>query len=123
MFGGKIVSQGMAPTQPTPVDVDATMYPVATGSPRVLPKTLVDGHAALVRFTNVKSYGRSSMYQDFSVSPAGSAPGALISTNYLRAQPPFTSLPDGTVYKSVTGIVLGDFCGGIWPRTVADLVQ
>jgi len=122
MFGGKIVSQGMAPTQPTPVDVDATMYPTATGSPKVLAKTFVDGHAALVRFTNVKSYGRNATYQDFSVSPTGAAPGASIATSYLRALGMYTSLADGTTYKSVTGIVLGDFCGGIWPRTTADIV-
>lgn len=123
MFGGKIVSQGMAPTQPTPIDADPTQYVTATGASRVLAKTFVDGHAALVRFTNVKSYGRSAMYQDFSVSPAGAAPGALIDTNYLGAAPGmFTSMPDGTTYKSITGVVLADFCGGIWPRNMADIV-
>jgi hypothetical protein len=122
MFGGKIVSQGMAPTQPTPIDVDPTQYVTATGTSKVLAKTFVDGHAALVRFTNVKSYGRSAMYQDFSVSPAGAAPGALIGTNYLRASGMYTSMPDGTTYKSITGVVLADFCGGIWPRNMADIV-
>ena len=38
MFGGKIVSQGMAATQPTPVDADPTQYLTATGSPKVLAK-------------------------------------------------------------------------------------
>ena len=122
MFGGKIVSQGMAPTQPTPIDVDPTQYVTATGASKVLAKTFVDGQAALVRFTNVKSYGRSAMYQDFSVSPAGAAPGALIGTNYLRASGMYTSMPDGTTYKSITGVVLADFCGGIWPRNMADIV-
>lgn len=121
MFGGKIVSQGMAATMPTPVDADPTMYPVATGSPKVLAKTFADNHAALVRFTNVKSYGRNATYQDFSVSPTGAAPGAVIGTNYLRAQGMYTSLADGTTYKSVTGIVLADFCGAIWPRAATDL--
>ncbi len=122
MFGGKIVSQGMAATMPTPVDVDAAQYPVATGASKVLAKTFVDGHAALVRFTNVKSYGRNATYQDFSVSTTGAAPGALIASNYLRAQGMYTSLADGTTYKSITGIALGDFCGTIWPRNTADLV-
>lgn len=123
MFGGKIVSQGMAATQPTPVDADPTQYLTATGSPKVLAKVFADNQGALVRFGNVKSYGRNMSFQDFSVSPAGAAPGALIGTNYLRAQGSFTSLPDGTTYKSITGIVLADFCGAIWPRTKDDLVQ
>lgn len=123
LFGGKVTAQGMSPTMPTPVDVDPTLYVKATGSPAVLGKPFVDGHAALVRFVNVKSYGRDTKYQDFSVSPAGSAPGALIATNYLRATGNYTSLPDATVYKSVTGVVLGDFCGTIWARSASDLVQ
>ena len=122
MFGGKIVSQGMAATMPTPVDVDPAKYPVATGTPKALAQTFVDGHAALVRFVNPKSYGRNATYQDFSVSTTGTAPGAQITTNYIRAQGMYTSLPDGTTYKSVTGIVLGDFCGTIWPRNQMDLV-
>lgn len=123
LFGGKLTSQGMAVTMPTPVDVDPTQYPVATGSPAVLSQKFVDGHAALVRFSNVKSYGRSTQYQDFSVSPTGAAPGALIATNYLRATGSYTSLPDGTTYKTVVGVLLGDFCGTVWPRTTADLTQ
>ncbi len=123
MFGGKIVSQGMAATQPTPVDADPTQYLTATGSPKVLAKVFADNQGALIRFSNVKSYGRNTTYQDFSVSPSGAAPGALIGTNYVRAQGTFTSLADGTMYKSVTGIVLADFCGAIWPRTKDDIVQ
>jgi hypothetical protein len=120
VFGGVVTGKGAAPMMPTPVDADSAMFVRGSG---MLPQAFVNAHGAFVRFKNVKVFGRDAMYQDFSVSTSGAAPGAYILTRYPRIlNSAYMSPANGTTLMSVTGIVLGDFSGSIWLRNAADVV-
>lgn len=117
-YGGKVTSMGQAPMQPMPVPVaDPTTF--ANGSP--LPKAFVDSCSVLVRFDNVQVSTAPNTYQEYTVNTTDTG-GASISSSYVRVLTKnYMAPPKGTMLKSVTGIVFGDYGGFVWPRTVDDI--
>ncbi len=116
-----IVDQGKAQMQPVPVMQD----------PKSLRNVSNGGHAsnffaaqgALVQFQNVTVTKINAMYQDFDVSADGKN-AATLAGNFLRVKDPaYTAPAVGTKLKSVTGIVLPDFGGAVWPRSVDDVLM
>ena len=120
VYKGTLNDKGAAAMMPVPLDADPMTYqPAQTG----LPQAFADAQGVLVTFANVKVNTRDMMYQDFNASTTDMG-GARIATNFLRVtNATYMSPMNGTVLKSVTGIVTGDFKGTIWPRTEADITQ
>lgn len=117
-YGGKLTGMGQAAMQPMPVPVaDPTLF--ANASP--LPKQFVDASGALVRFDNVQVSTAPNTYQEYTVNTTDTG-GASISSSYIRVLTKnYMAPPKGTMLKSVTGIVFGDYGGFVWPRTVDDI--
>jgi hypothetical protein len=120
VYKGVINNHGAAQMMPVPVDADPMTYtPQMVG----LAPAFADAQGVLVTFRNVKTNSRDTMYQDFNAS-TGDTGGARIEASYLRAADNMYMGPaDGSMLKSVTGIVTGDYKGTIWPRSPADIVQ
>ena len=120
VFAGKVTSMGPALMMPTPIDADPATY--ASTSTGVPPQAFVDAQGVLVTFRTVKTNTRDTMYQDFYVN-TGATGGTRISTNYLRViDRAYMSPMDGTSLTSLTGCVIGDFGGYVWPAKKADIV-
>lgn len=118
VYGGTVTGMGQAPMQPMPVPVaDPSMF--AGASP--LPKAFVDASGVLVRFDNIQVTAAPNTYQEYTVNTTDMA-GASISSSYVRVLTKgYMAPPKGTMLKSLTGIVFGDYGGKIWPRTVDDI--
>lgn len=118
VYGGKVTGMGQAPMQPMPVPVaDPSMF--FGTSP--LPKAFVDASGVLVRFDNVQITAAPNTYQEYSVNTTDTG-GASITSSYVRVLTKnYMAPPKGTMLKSLTGIVFGDFGGKVWPRTIDDV--
>lgn len=120
VYKGTLNDKGAAAMMPMPLEADPMTYqPAQMG----VPQAFADAQGVLVTFKNVKVNTRDMMYQDFNASTTDMG-GARIATNFLRVtNSAYMSPANGTMLKSVTGIVTGDFKGTIWPRTEADITQ
>lgn len=120
---GRVINQGKAQTLPQPVVVTPAMLasgPLSTTPP--LP-AFVGAYGALVTLQTVVTSESHAPTLTFRVSTApADANKTRIGTTYLRIlDSNYTPPPDGTTYRSVTGVVSTDQGGTVLPRGGDDL--
>ena len=110
-----ITDQGVAQVKPQPVVLDPKDLP--NGNKMVF----ADAAGALVQFQNV-TVSDINKYQDFMASTDGMNKATVASNFMTRQNSTYKAPADGSMLKSITGIVFPDFGGTVWARTVDDFV-